>query len=90
MAFISRNLSVLVYANGFTLWHYTTPDPASDVDTQGYFDAAEEMLCVGDMILANVDTDGGTPKAGIFLVTKNSGGTVDVADMTEVGASNTD
>jgi hypothetical protein len=89
MAFQARNLSVLAYANGFTLWHYTTVDPASDVDTQGYFDPAEEMLRVGDMILANVDTDGAS-NGGIFLVTQNSGGTVDVADMTAVGASDTD
>jgi hypothetical protein len=47
------------------------------------------MLRVGDMILANVDTDGAS-NGGIFLVTQNSGGTVDVADMTAVGASDTD
>jgi len=89
MAFKARNLSVLAYANGFTLWHYTTVDPASDVDTQGYFNHAEEMLRVGDMILANVDTDG-AGNGGIFLVTANSGGTVDAADMTAVGSADTD
>lgn len=89
MAFKARNLSVLAYANGFTLWHYTTVDPASDVDTQGYFNDAEEMLRVGDMILANVDTDG-TGSAGLFVVTSNTGGSVDVADMTGFGTSNTD
>ena len=89
MAFQARNLSVIAYANGFTLWHYTTPDLAADVDTTGYFDHATEMLRVGDMILANVDTDS-DPGAGIFLVNANSGGSVDVADMTSVGASDTD
>ena len=28
MAFQTKDLSVLAYANGFTLWHYTTADPA--------------------------------------------------------------
>ena len=28
MAYLSKNLSVLAYANGFTLWHYTTADTA--------------------------------------------------------------
>ncbi len=28
MAFQTKDLSVLAYANGFTLWHYTTDDPA--------------------------------------------------------------
>jgi hypothetical protein len=89
MAYLSKNLSVLAYANGFTLWHYTTPDTAATVDTAGYFNAASEMLRIGDMILANVETDG-TMKAGIFLVNANAGGTVDVADITSVGAADTD
>lgn len=89
MAFQSKNLSVLAYANGFTLWHYTTADVAADVDTQGYFNGADEMLRTGDMILANVET-GGTPAAGIFLVNASAAGAVDVADLTAVGAIDTD
>jgi hypothetical protein len=41
------------------------------------------------MILANVET-GGAMKAGIFLVNANAGGIVDVADITSVGATDTD
>ena len=89
MAFQSKNLSVLAYANGFTLWHYTTADLAADVDSSGYFNAAADMARVGDMILANVDTDG-TPASGIYLVNANSGGVVDAADMTAVGGTDTD
>jgi hypothetical protein len=89
MAYLSKNLSVLAYANGFTLWHYTTTDAAADVDTEGYFNSASDMLRVGDMIMANVDTDG-SPAAGIFLVNANASGTVDVADLTAVGGSDTD
>jgi hypothetical protein len=89
MAFKSRNLSVLAYANGFTLWHYTTPDPAADVDTAGYFNDAADMVRVGDMVLANVDTDG-APASGIFLINANAAGVVDAADLTAVGGTDTD
>jgi hypothetical protein len=82
-------LSVLAYANGFTLWHYTTADTADTTDTTGYFNGGADMLRVGDMILANVNT-AGTPSAGIFLVNSNSGGVVDIANLTPVGASDTD
>ena len=89
MAFSSKDLSVLAYANGFTLWHYTTVDLATDVDTSGYFDDAANIVRVGDMIMANVDTDG-TPASGIFLINANAAGVVDVADMTTVGGADLD
>jgi len=89
MAYDSKSLSVLAYANGFTLWHYATADLATEVDTAGYFNVAAGLLRVGDMIMANVDTDG-VPGAGIFLVNANDGATVDVADMTPVGATDLD
>jgi hypothetical protein len=89
MAYSPDNLSVLAYANGFTLWHYTTTDTAASTDTTGYFNSAADMLRVGDMILANIDT-AGTPGAGIFLVNSNSAGVVDVANLTPFGAANTD
>jgi len=66
MAFSSKDLSVLAYANGFTLWHYTTVDLAADVYTSGYFDTATDMVRVSDMVLAHVDTDG-TPASGSGL-----------------------
>lgn len=89
MAFQSKDLSVLAYANGFTLWHYTTGDLATDVDTGGYFNDASDMLRVGDMLFTNVDTDG-TEQGGIYFVNANAGGVVDVADMTRVGGTDTD
>ena len=86
MAYQSKDLSVLAYANGFTLWHFTTADSATTVDTSGYFNAASTMLRVGDIIVANVDT-AGTLKGGLFLVSANSGGVVDVNDMTQIGSA---
>ncbi len=88
MAYQSKDLSVLAYANGFTLWHYTTADAANTVDTSGYFNAASTMLRVGDIVVANVDT-AGTMKAGLFLVSANAGGVVDVNDLTQIGSADT-
>jgi hypothetical protein len=51
MAFAARELSVLAYANGFTLWHYRTA--ADDLLAPGYFDSAAELLREGDQIIAN-------------------------------------
>lgn len=89
MAFQSKDLSVLAYANGFTLWHYTTADVPGVVDTSGYFNTAHDMVRVGDMIFANADT-GGTPAHGIFVVSDNASGIVDVADISNFGSTNTD
>lgn len=89
MAYSSKALSVLGYANGFTLWHYATPDAAATVDGDGYFNAAAEMLRAGDFILANTG-QGGTPQHGIFVVAANANGQVDLADMTPFGSSNSD
>jgi len=88
MAYASRDLSVIAYANGFTLWHYTTQDAATVVDTAGYFNDAADMLRVGDMILANTDTDG-TLTSGILHVSENTGTQVDVDDLTQVGSADT-
>ena len=52
MAFTIRDLSVLSYANGFTLWHYKTGiDSLADVACDEYFSDASDMMAVGDMIL---------------------------------------
>ena len=86
MAFSSKDLSVLAYANVFTLWHYTTVDLAADVYTSGYFDTATDMVRVSDMVLAHVNTDG-TPASGIYLINANAAGVVDAADLTSVGST---
>lgn len=70
MSYDANNLSVLAYANGFTLWHYRTDDNAEDVIEELYFDGASDMLRQGDMILSNLEIDG-IPKAAILLVAEN-------------------
>lgn len=89
MSFSPKELSVLAYANGFTLWHYRTADSASVVDTQGYFNTAGEVFRTGDIILANTGL-GGSAAAGLFLVRNAQASLVDVADLLAVGASNSD
>ncbi|MDQ2105955.1 hypothetical protein [Azospirillum isscasi] len=89
MAYLSKDLSVLAYANGFTLWHYTTPDAATLVDNSGYFNGASDLLRSGDMILANTGT-AGIPAAGVLVVAANAAGVVDVTNLSPFGASNTD
>jgi hypothetical protein len=59
MAFAVRNLSVLAYANGFTLWHYmATADAPSDLNAPGFFDDAGDMLAAGDMMMVSTREGG--------------------------------
>ena len=51
-AFAIRNLSVLAYAQGFTLWHYRASTVAG-TRRPDFFGAARDMLSVGDMILVS-------------------------------------
>lgn len=83
MAFDRTDLALESGGNNSTLpkqWSYTTVDTAATVDSAGYFNNAADILAVGDIIRANVDTDG-TPGYGEFYVSANSGGTVDVNDI---------
>jgi hypothetical protein len=54
MAFSIRNLSVLAYANGFTLWHYQAgADRLNEVGATGFFVDAEDMLAGGDIMMVS-------------------------------------
>ena len=54
MAFVLRNLSVLAYANGFTLWHYQAgQDTLPAVGTADFFHEAGDMLTSGDMLMVS-------------------------------------
>jgi hypothetical protein len=65
MTFAIRNLSVLAYANGFTLWHYKSGKDKLDTITSGnYLADASDMLTAGDMIMIT-----GTDGARIVCVT---------------------
>jgi hypothetical protein len=59
MAFMLRNLSVLAYANGFTLWHYKSgPDKLTQATREGYFADAADLLAPGDMVMLSAAEGG--------------------------------
>ena len=89
MAYASSGLSAISYANGFTLWHYRTKDLIAEVDNVGYFNAASKMLRIGDFMLVNAGIDD-TPTHGVVVVLANESGVVDVSNVTNFGAINTD
>jgi hypothetical protein len=54
MAFAIRDLSVLAYANGFTLWHYKAGDESlATVSSDDYFADASDMMAQGDMVMVS-------------------------------------
>lgn len=75
MAFDASNLSVLAYANNFTLWHYASIDASGTITGAGYFNTASDMMRLNDLIVINIDTDG-SPSTKFYIVTGNSNGVV--------------
>ena len=50
--FAVRNLSVLMHANGFTLWHYKGVSiPLATILAPRFFQDADYMLAIGDMVM---------------------------------------
>lgn len=76
MSLALNDLSVLAYANNFTLWHYKTEDSA--VTAGGYFNKASEMMNINDLIITNIDIDG-TKSTKFYIVTNVASGVVTVA-----------
>jgi hypothetical protein len=94
MAFKSRELSVLAYANGFTLWHYRTEDSYAELvdprigafENAGYFGAACDLLCAGDQIVVNLNGGARPALASLVVEHVNPGGQVRVASAAPTGA----
>lgn len=53
------NLSVLAYANSFTMWHYRHNGDCVDIAQHNFFIGADDLLKKGDLILVNC-ADGNT------------------------------
>ncbi|MBQ8294118.1 MAG: hypothetical protein IJX89_01905 [Alphaproteobacteria bacterium] len=53
MAFQNKNLSVIAYANGFTLWHYSASETLSTIAANGYFNDVKTLMNIGDIIIIN-------------------------------------
>jgi len=72
MAFSVRSLSVLAYANGFTLWHYKTgADPLEAIRRSGFFADAADMLASGDIMMVSARQG-----ASILCITETEHGDV--------------
>lgn len=78
MNFNKNNLSVLAYANNFTLWHYRTTD--TSVTTAGYFNLKCDMFRINDLLIVTTDTSA-NPVTKFFIVTDNTNGVVTVDDF---------
>jgi hypothetical protein len=50
MPFSNSDLTVLAYADGYTLWHYVTDDAAEDTKQSGYFEDARDVFRNNDRI----------------------------------------
>ena len=53
MAFQNKKLSVIAYANGFTLWHYAANETMAAITTDGYFNNVLTLMNSGDIIIIN-------------------------------------
>ncbi len=60
MPYAARDLSVLAYANGFTLWHYRSREPLETLLSPDYFAPGWEMFRSGDFLLVNAGRQGAT------------------------------
>ena len=78
MSMNSKNLSVLAYANGFTLWHYKTSDAKTVVSASGYFNDVANIFNVGDLIVASQAITG-TMVTTIYVVSSIDSGVVGVS-----------
>ena len=55
MAFKNKDMSVIAYANGFTLWHYRTNEDALQaiIGNCKYFERIYTLMNAGDIIIVN-------------------------------------
>jgi hypothetical protein len=64
MAFQNKNLSVIAYANRFTLWHYAANETLATITASGYFNAVKTLMNSGDIVIVN-----GSDKTSIKKIT---------------------
>lgn len=86
MAYNSKNFSVMAYANGFTLWNYSSEDDLNTVKGSGYFNDIAPFARKGDMILANAST-ASTLEPAVLSVSSIEDGTVTVAALATPAAA---
>lgn len=77
MSMDSKNLSVLAYSNGFTLWHYKTNEAKTVVEAKGYFNKVSNIFNSGDVIFASCGEE--TKEVVMYVVSSVKDGEVTVA-----------
>ena len=75
--------------NAPQIWTYKSNDLAIDIDGSGYFNDASSILKIGDLMYIHADADS-TPSFGLAVVTSNSGGVVDITNLTALGGTDSD
>lgn len=66
MAFQNKNLSVIAYANGFTLWHYaSTTESIATISATGYFNDVKTLMNIGDVVIINASDNTSIKKINI-------------------------
>ena len=51
MSFKNKNLSVVAFCSGWTLWQYYTEDSLKTVELDGYFDKVSHLCATGDIMI---------------------------------------
>ncbi len=65
MAFQNKNLSVIAYANGFTLWHYCASETLATISANGYFNSVKTLMNIGDIVIINASDNTAIKKINI-------------------------
>jgi|TARA_R100000231_G_scaffold14943_2_gene16022 hypothetical protein len=73
--------------NAPQMWSYKSADAIADVNTEGYFNDASDVLKVGDLIYV---FDSNTPTANLVVVLSNTSGVVDVSNGESISVSDSD
>jgi len=74
MPFSPKDLSVLAYATGFTLWHYLCREDLNQSALSNYFDDAKDVFRSGDIVMMSYVREGLTACAWLVVVTVREGG----------------
>ena len=75
--------------NAPQMWSYTAPgtDAIADINTEGYFNSASDVLKVGDLMHV---WDSSVPTSTLVTVLSNTSGVVDVSDGTALSVADAD
>ena len=73
--------------NAPQMWSYKSADAIADVNTEGYFNDASDVLKVGDLIHV---WDSSVPTSTLVTVLSNASGVVDVSDGTALSVADAD